>query len=322
MQSGRHSSAPWTERNSHRPEQITLVEEGESASIPPHTVAIKDRALLFLLTGPLQGTIVQLGSTELSIGRSKRAGLFIPDPGLSRIHAHLSPCETPEGPGYSIEDCQSTNGTFVRGRSIDRRVTLQDGDRIGLGRRTVLRFSLQDPFEAQALIRVHRSALHDPLTGVFNRGAFDDRLQSEFSMSAKRGTPLALCLFDVDHFKRVNDTYGHPAGDAVLKAVARTVQAVARVEDVVARYGGEEFAVVVRGVSMSVARALAEQVRQRVEALRTPWGQQTLSVTISVGVAHLHSAQDVESPTQLVQAADAALYAAKKLGRNRVVFAS
>lgn len=320
MDSGPPSSEPRTQRISHRPEQITLVEDVESPSIPPRPTTEKTRALLTLLTGSLQGTLIQV-SGEITLGRSKNADIFIPDPGLSRLHARLAQKPTSAGLRYLIVDCDSTNGTFVRGRRIEQAVWLSDGDRIGLGCRTVLRFSLQDPLEEQALVRVHQSALHDRLTGVHNRGVLEDRLQSELSHSARRGTSVAILLIDIDYFKKVNDTHGHAAGDAVLKTVARGIQAAVRPEDVVARYGGEEFAVIFRGVSLEEARTLAEQVRTRVANDYTPWRDAPLQVTVSVGVAHLAVAGKFDAPAALTESADRALYSAKQTGRNRVIVA-
>src|SRR5688572_5648120 len=205
-------------RVSYRPEQSTLVEDVESPSLVPRPPAVKNRALLTLLTGPAQGTVIQLDDRkDLTLGRGQQAGVLIPDPSLSRVHARVFRRQTPQRTDFYIEDCNSTNGTFVADKRISTPTALGDGMRIALGRRTVLRFSLQDALEEQALIRVHESALRDRLTGAYNRGAFDDRMNSEFSSSRSRGTALALLMLDVDHFKRLNDTHGHQAGDAVLR---------------------------------------------------------------------------------------------------------
>lgn len=307
-------------RISYRPEQSTLIEDVESPSLAPRPPPKKDRALLTLLTGPLQGTIIQLDArNDLTLGRSKQAGVLIPDPGLSRIHARVFRRQTPTRTEFYIEDCGSTNGTFVAGQRISNPTPLGDGSRVGLGRRTVLRFSLQDALEEQALIRVHESALRDRLTGAYNRGAFDDRLSSEFQTSRSRGTPLALLLFDIDHFKSLNDNYGHQAGDAVLRDVVQAVQRALRPEDVLARYGGEEFAVILKNVSSRSVHVMAERVRVAVEELQIDWQGQAVRATISVGGAYLARTAMIEEPAAMVAAADEALYQAKHQGRNRVV---
>jgi diguanylate cyclase (GGDEF)-like protein len=307
-------------RISYRPEQSTLIEDVESPSLAPRPPPKKDRALLTLLTGPLQGTIIQLDArNDLTLGRSKQAGVLIPDPGLSRVHARVFRRQTPTRTEFYIEDCGSTNGTFVAGQRISTPTPLGDGSRVGLGRRTVLRFSLQDALEEEALIRVHESALRDRLTGAYNRGAFDDRLSSEFQTSRTRGTPLALLLFDIDHFKSLNDNYGHQAGDAVLREVVQSVQRALRAEDVLARYGGEEFAVILKNVSSRSVHVMAERVRVAVEELQIDWQGQEIRATISVGGAYLARTAVIEEPSAMVAAADEALYQAKHQGRNRVV---
>lgn len=319
MTTGKRSSEGLAPRVSYRPEQATLIEDVESSSLIPRPPTEKNRALLTLLTGPAQGTIVQLDQRrEVTLGRGKRANVLIPDPGLSRVHARVYRRKTPARVDYYVEDCGSTNGTYVAGRRVEGPTTLNDGDRVTLGRRTVLRFCLQDALEEEALIRVHRSALEDRLTGVLNRGAFDDRLHGEVVASRRRGTPIALALFDIDHFKRFNDTYGHQAGDAVLSAVAHSAQQAIREEDVIARYGGEEFAIILRCISPRSASVMAERVRLAIEELSVPWGGASIGVTISLGLVHAAGPATAE-PSELIAAADAALYAAKRQGRNRVV---
>lgn len=312
-----------TGRLSYRPEQSTLADvDAESPSVLPRPPTEKNRGILTLLTGALQGTIIAIDERDdLTLGRSKEAGILIPDPGLSRIHARVFRRQSPGRTEFYIEDCASTNGTFVASQRILAPTLLGDGVRVSLGRRTALRFSLQDALEEQALIRVHESAVRDRLTGVYNRGAFDDRLQSEFSTSRRRGTPLALFLFDIDHFKRLNDTHGHQAGDAVLRAVAQRAQMTIRTEDVLARYGGEEFAVILKSVSSRSTFVLAERVRVAVEDQLTQWNGTNIGTTVSVGAAHTPNANTLESPAAFIAAADAALYEAKRQGRNRVVMA-
>jgi diguanylate cyclase (GGDEF)-like protein len=310
-------------RLSYRPEQSTLVDEVEGSSLPPRAPTEKNRGVLTLLSGALQGTIIAIDErNDLTLGRSKEAAVLIPDPSLSRIHARVFRRQTPARTEFYIEDCGSTNGTFVAGQRITAPTLLGDGARVSLGRRTALRFSLQDVLEEQALIRVHESAIRDRLTGVYNRGAFDDRLLSELSASRRRGTPIALLLFDIDHFKQLNDTHGHQAGDAVLRSVAQCAQATVRAEDVLARYGGEEFAVILRCVSQRSAYVMAERVRVAVEDHRTDWDDTSIGATVSVGLVHAVSAKAIESPAAFIADADEALYEAKRQGRNRVVTAA
>jgi len=161
----------------------------------------------------------------------------------------------------------------------------------------------------------------DALTGVANRRAFDQALQAEWSRARRSGQGMALLMVDIDHFKAFNDRFGHPLGDACLRAVATALSGCAtRGTDVVARYGGEEFAVVVSGTTRDGALALAETMRLAVERLRLATTDPVGSVgaTISIGVAHVALITSVD-PGALLAATDAALYDAKRAGRNRVV---
>jgi len=182
---------------------------------------------------------------------------------------------------------------------------------LGFGlRSTLLQIAL---LEGQAAL--DRLARQDGLTGVANRRQFDAVLQAEWNRARRSGRELALLLVDIDHFKAFNDRHGHPAGDRCLQAVAQALQAVAeRGSDLVARYGGEEFAVVVPATPVGGVRVLAERLRAAVAGLALEEG----TVTVSVGAACLHPSV-LASPDGLLADADAALYAAKRAGRNRVV---
>lgn len=155
----------------------------------------------------------------------------------------------------------------------------------------------------------------DGLTGLKNRRSFDERLQEELSAALRSGTPLALALLDVDRFKAYNDSFGHPAGDEVLRSVAAILRQCARPYDVVARYGGEEFAVILPRASREGALVVAERIRRSMQ--RAVWPQR--AVTVSIGVAMLGA--DTASAAALIECADKALYGSKENGRNRVTLA-
>ena len=158
----------------------------------------------------------------------------------------------------------------------------------------------------------------DPLTGLCNRRALDESLLAEFTLAKAQGRPLSILMFDVDHFKKFNDTYGHDQGDRVLQAFALTLRdCVREILDIVGRYGGEEFMVIARETSQSGGQILAERIRLGVEAMRVDG----LAVTVSIGVAGVHESGAV-SPANLIELADAALYRAKEAGRNRVELAA
>jgi diguanylate cyclase (GGDEF)-like protein len=162
------------------------------------------------------------------------------------------------------------------------------------------------------------TASRDGLTGLYNHRTFQDLLRREIAEAQRYRRPLALVLFDLDHFKKVNDTYGHPGGDAVLREVARVALELARASDIVARYGGEEFAVVLPETDARGAVVFAERLRRAIEAREIVAGAQRLRVTASVGVGPWMPAEASAAAANLVEMADKALYAAKHGGRNRV----
>lgn len=160
----------------------------------------------------------------------------------------------------------------------------------------------------------------DALTGVYNRGYFDEQFTARAAHAAAHSEPLGLLFIDADHFKKVNDEYGHPAGDAVLKRLAAVLSAAVRERDLVARYGGEEFVVLLTKPSLAGLESLAERVRSAVEAERVPIeGGGAVRVTISVGGAIFDPPHAPDAPSNLLLTADAALYQAKDAGRNRVL---
>jgi diguanylate cyclase (GGDEF)-like protein len=194
---------------------------------------------------------------------------------------------------------------------------LRDGDKIQVGSTTILKFTYSDELEENFRERMLDAALRDGLTGAFNKGHFNQQLQSEVAYARRHATPLSLLMLDADHFKKVNDTYGHPAGDYVLASLAEIVHGAIRTEDLFARVGGEEFAVLCRGVGANQSLALAERLRSTVETFAFAHQGRRFRVSISVGVAAWFDQPN--SATQLIADADEALYKAKSSGRNRVV---
>ena len=158
----------------------------------------------------------------------------------------------------------------------------------------------------------------DGLTGLFNRNTFVELTRQELDRAQRQGSETALLLLDLDHFKRVNDTWGHPAGDAVLRHVASIASRTVRSTDLVGRLGGEEFIVLLPATSLEAARKLAEKLRQRLEASPTPWEPSPLVVTASIGVSGC-AAIEKRNFDALYTEADKALYLAKTRGRNRVM---
>ena len=200
------------------------------------------------------------------------------------------------------------------------------------GRRLVRQIAIRDALEGELVqareqLQEHNRALavladNDSLTGIANRRRFEEALGNEFARTARSGAPLSLLMFDVDYFKRYNDTYGHVAGDACLRQVAQTLQgSLVRPADLAARYGGEEFVALLPDTDPAGARMVAERIRQAVMALAIPHaGNGAGVVTISAGVytSSVEAGMVADSATALVQRADALLYQAKQSGRNQV----
>jgi two-component system, cell cycle response regulator len=305
------------ESGTYRAQQATLIDDDARPSLEGYSSTEKNRAVLTVLTGPAKGSVFRVNKEIVTLGRSEDADIELPDPSLSRIHARFFRVGSGREAKYLLEDLGSTNGTFVGGKRIDGATPLIDGIRLGFGRRSLVRFAVQDALEEHALINVHDSALRDALTRTYNRGVFDDRLKSEFAYSARHDRPLSLMLLDIDYFKRVNDTHGHQAGDAVLQAVASAIETTLRTEDLLARYGGEEFAILARDTTLADATVVAERIRSLVAATPITWNDQQLNVTLSIGLAcNVPVVSDAEV---LLTHADEALYKAKADGRNRVV---
>jgi diguanylate cyclase (GGDEF)-like protein len=170
------------------------------------------------------------------------------------------------------------------------------------------------------MVDLSESAALDPLTDLWNRRVFSDRLDEEFTRHARYGSPLALLMIDIDHFKAVNDRFGHPTGDTVLAATADVLRDALRATDLPARYGGDEFAVILPQTGKTEAFAVAEKLRMLVEAAMVPANASAdgsgVDVRVSIGVAA--AGDGMSEPIELLEAADGALYRAKQSGRNQV----
>jgi diguanylate cyclase (GGDEF)-like protein len=201
-----------------------------------------------------------------------------------------------------------------------QKARLADGDKIQLGSATILKLTFQDAIEEGFQRQMFESASRDALTNIYNKRFFLERLSSEFAYAVRHNALLSLILLDIDHFKRVNDTYGHLAGDYVLATLAQLVGPVVRSEDVFARYGGEEFVVMSRSTDPPSAAVVSERIRQHVASHPFEYDGKRIAITVSLGVAGMPR-PDVKSPEDLIERADRALYEAKHAGRNRVVSA-
>jgi diguanylate cyclase (GGDEF)-like protein len=275
--------------------------------------ADRDRAYLIVLAGSSVGEMYKITAETTVIGRGQQADIQVIDEGISRRHAEIMH----KGEEIVIRDLGSTNGTYCNGDKIAEH-TLTDGDKIQVGSTTILKFTFHDSLDESFQRQMYESALRDGLTKIFNKKYFLDRLESEFAYAVRHRTPLSLVMFDIDHFKRINDTHGHLAGDYALSTLAKVVSDTIRQEDVFARYGGEEFAVICRGIDLAGALAFGERIRRCVDGQAFVYNGIDIKVTVSVGVAAVPEV-GMKEPQELIGSADDALYQAKRQGRNRVI---
>lgn len=273
----------------------------------------KNSAYLIVVTGSAVGKMFKLNSPEMVIGRSSEADITINDDGISRRHAKV--VVRPDG-NVTMVDLGSTNGTFFNGNRIDVH-PLRDGDKIQIGSTTILKFSYQDNLDEQYQKNLYESATRDPMTRVYNKKYFADTFRKDFSYCLRHRVPLTLVILDVDHFKKVNDTYGHQAGDFVLTKLASKVQETIRTEDLFARYGGEEFVLLLRECEEDKGFIFCERIRRMIEGTDFTFEGKKIPVTISLGLATLSDAE-YPGPDEMLAAADKYLYRAKQSGRNRV----
>jgi diguanylate cyclase (GGDEF)-like protein len=282
-------------------------------------------ACLVVINGLDLGKRYELNQTTITIGRSSKNDIQIDEDSISRNHAMLSN----RGNGYVVRDLGSTNGTYVNDTQIKEQ-PLVDGNQIRVGR-TIFKFLIGTSIENAYHEEIYRLTTQDSLTQVFNKRYFMENLEREMSRALRYGRQLALIIFDIDHFKHVNDEYGHLTGDFVLKQVATRIKEHIRRDDVFARYGGEEFVILLPEISKDDAGPLAEKLRGLVAAESFYFDQTEIPIHISMGVSDLeeyvqtiHNGQPPEEITEpniqaLIKIADDRLLEAKRGGRNRVV---
>lgn len=273
------------------------------------------RPVLLVLEGYRPERVHVLEGGETTLGRDPACEIALAESTASRRHARIELSDDGGAPVVTVADLGSTNGTLVNGERVVGTRVLREHDKLRIGG-TLFAFLLRDDMELEADRRLIRLATTDELTGLLNRGAFDRELAREFERARRYERSLALMLFDIDHFKRVNDTYGHPIGDQVLRAVGKVVLSTVRACDLPGRYGGEEFAVGLSETSIEGAAAAAERIRKAIagSVYRTERGD--FRITVSTGVVALAGNLGLND---LVRRADAALYEAKQGGRDRIV---
>lgn len=268
-----------------------------------------------MIKGDFIGQVYELDKEATLIGRADELELVVSDTSISRKHAMIVKRED----GFYFSDLGSTNGCWINREKVSDHTRLHEGDKITLGADTVVfKFSYQDEDDAKYHQMLRNMAVKDGLTRIYNKRYFDEALNKEFEFSKRNAVGLALIIFDIDHFKKVNDSWGHPAGDVVLRKLAQLISNEVRGYDVFARYGGEEFAFLLRGGRMETASTLAERVRELIEQQDFHYDEVDLNITVSLGVAWWDGGDAIDDANRLLEAADKLLYEAKDAGKNCV----
>lgn len=286
----------------------------QTIATPGKTIQFKKfelRPHLIVLYPQAQFKQIPLEMGSAVLGRGQDADIRLEDELVSRRHCALSF----DGKFVTVKDLGSTNGTFVDGQPITECV-LEPDNRLQIGK-MVLKIDFKDRAEEEFDRELFEAATMDPLTKISNRRTFFDRALGELALARRNNFYVHTIMVDADHFKHVNDTWGHQAGDMVLKQIARILKEEKRESDLLARYGGEEFVLLLAGVGPEDAKKSAERLRMAVERHRFCWNDVIIPVTISLGLASKLGAE-VPTVEEMIAESDKLLYIAKEGGRNQV----
>ncbi|MCP4196667.1 MAG: GGDEF domain-containing protein [Proteobacteria bacterium] len=288
-------------------DEKTLVTDNIHVS---HSAKKEDAFVMIYPTGPNMGRQYTLKGSNASIGRDPSNDIVVDNDSVSRRHARL----TVEAGQRLITDLQSTNGSYVNNKPILTHF-LQNGDQVKIGD-TIFKYIIGSDVESAYHEEIYQMTIKDGLTGIYNKRFFLDALDKEISRAQRYDRDLSMLMLDLDHFKNINDTYGHLAGDYVLQVVARLISTRARREEVFCRYGGEEFAILLPETANAGALKLAEQIRKLVGSHTFIFEGEEINLTVSIGVSATLSGD--LSVDEFIKMADAQLYKAKLDGRNCV----
>lgn len=276
---------------------------------PPVDLTVPENACLVVLYGPHLGKRFPI-TERVRLGRGTDNDIVLPSPDVSRQHAEL----LQTGDGWIVRDLGSMNGTSVNGQEVPVEMRLFPNDLIDVGG-VIFKLISGGNVEAQFYDEIYRLSVYDGLTMLHNRRYLLEFLERELSRSNRHQRPLSFAILDVDHFKQINDTYGHLAGDRLLTAFSALLLRNVRREELIGRWGGEEFAFILPETTLSGARIACEKLRELVEREEFSVGGCPIRITVSIGVAE-HSPH--ETSDALIACADENLYRAKNGGRNRV----
>ena len=297
-----------------RKDENTIVHHG---SVTPEEAlpASESHPALLVLSGVEAGRSFRLVEGDNIIGRNEDVAIALKDDGVSRRHAAIFVADG----RATVRDLGSTNGTRRNGQAVGAQGdVLAAGDVLLFGPSLAARFTLQDTVVENLQRRLFDAAVQDPLTGAYNKRYLIERFEQEFGFAERHKRPLAILIYDIDHFKQINDRLGHQMGDRVLCEVAGYVGGRIRKEDLHARWGGEEFVVLMRETRLDAARILAERLMAGVRALHFDTPSGPLAISVSIGLTSSDS-QKFDSSMELFIRADKMLYKAKELGRDRIV---
>ncbi len=272
---------------------------------------MSQEAALVVIYGLDLGKKFNVDRPSIVVGRSSKADIQIDQESVSRNHCKL----INTGKSIMLRDLGSTNGTYVNDELVDEYV-LRDGDFIKIGR-CIFKFLSGNNIENAYHEEIYRLTTIDGLTQVYNKRYFIETLEREIGRAQRYRRDLSLIMFDIDNFKAINDTYGHLAGDHVLKQLASVIKSRIRREDILSRYGGEEFAIVLPEIDAYNSVQFAEKIRKLIEKAVFKFEDTEIPITISIGVTSI--SPDVREPPDFIKIADANLYEAKAQGRNKVV---
>jgi two-component system, cell cycle response regulator len=279
--------------------------------VKPKAVGGEACLVLIYPAGPDMGKRFPLSRADVVIGRGSDCDIQIDKDSISRRHARVFR----QDESWQIEDMQSTNGSYVNDSPVQRSA-LRDSDLVKIGA-AIFKFLAGNGIESSYHEEIHKMMIMDALTGAHNKRYFLEFLEREVARCSRYRRSLSLLMFDIDHFKKINDTHGHLTGDFVLREMSRRLLGRIRREELLARYGGEEFACVLPETDLVGARIFAEQVRRLIADSPFEYEGDTISVTVSIGL-HTVEGEDMDV-TQFIKLADENLYRAKREGRNRVV---
>ncbi len=304
-------------------EEITVMTEKSKVVVPVNTNK-KASSCTILLT-IIQGNDINFGKIfafscdVIRIGRDKSNTIVLDDRKVSKYHCEITMAQSMELVQFVITDLDSTNGTYINCEPVRQRI-LSSGDKITVGD-TIFRFNYNDDVEEEYHSKLFNFAATDALTGLYNRRYVLNELESHFKIAKRNNRIFSIVVLDIDDFKVINDTHGHPAGDEYLKKIAFIINSALREQDISGRLGGEEFLIILPETDIQGAFILANRIREQIEEMAVLFENNPIKATISAGVTDYSPDTPPEKSATLLQLADKAMYAAKAAGKNQVKIA-